>query len=225
MKKHFSYKNKSQVKKYLEVLQQFSDSKKIFYNQTRFEIENKIVLELGTRNGDDLMYYKKYAKEVHSVEPDENMYSIAQKVVQDDKLIIADFHTLPYKDNTFDVVVSRYTIPSSPHLVEIYKEVSRVLKPGGAFIFLANHPFRQYYEQQTFPKDYFKKQVVHPKLFEGLIVLNEYMYTLSEYFSDYFFSQFQLEYYTENNDSDDLESEQMNGDTYPCFFFVKARKL
>jgi sarcosine/dimethylglycine N-methyltransferase len=46
-----------------------------------------------------------------------------------------DFENLPYKDSQFDVVWSQDAILHSGNRRRVFEEVSRVLKPGGVFIF------------------------------------------------------------------------------------------
>ena len=224
MNKHFSYNNPKQLKQYLDALQKNLISRKVFYNYAKFEIKNKIVLEMGVRDGLDFKFYKQYAKELYGIEPDQTLYKMAQKDLADKNIVLADFHKTPFKNNKFEVIVSKYTISYSSKLGDIYDEVFRLLKPGGLFILLIDHPFRQYYERPEVQKNYFKKEIVHPKLFEGLIELNEYTYTFNDILSVDFLRRFKLEYYVEKDDFGDLSSEQIDNDIYPCFLLIKARK-
>lgn len=221
---HFSYSDPVQLEQYLETLQKNLVSRRMFQNQVRFEIKDKVVLELGARDGLDFMFYKERAKELHAVEPDKSLHELAQKKTGDANILLSELHELPYEGGKFDVVVSKYTIPQSSQLPLIYNEVARVLKPGGHFIFLATHPFRQFYERTDLRKNYFNKEVIHPKLFEGLMTLNEYTYPFNEYLSSDFLSKFKIEYYAEKDDFEDLSSEQIRGDIYPCFFLIKSKK-
>lgn len=43
--------------------------------------------------------------------------------------------SLPFKDNTFDVVVSNGVINLSPNKETLFRDINRVLKPGGLFGF------------------------------------------------------------------------------------------
>lgn len=224
MTKHFTYKDPAQLEKYLETLRKNLISRRVFYNHVLYEIKEKKVLELGVRDGLDYAFYRKHAEEIHGIEPDKALFEIAQKNLGDNNIVISELHNLPFADQKFDIVLSKYTIPQSARLADIYKEVSRVLKPGGKFIFLATHPFRQFYERTDLRKNYFNKEIIHPKLFEGLMTLNEYTYTFNEFLSDNFLGQFRIEYYAEKDDFDDLSSEQIRGDIYPCFILIKAKK-
>jgi len=50
------------------------------------------------------------------------------------KLVQADFHKMPFEDNTFDHVYSIESTCHSPDRRDVYREIYRVLKPGGRYI-------------------------------------------------------------------------------------------
>ena len=47
----------------------------------------------------------------------------------------ADAMTLPFKDESFDIVVCQFSVMFFPDRVGAYREVRRVLRPGGTFLF------------------------------------------------------------------------------------------
>lgn len=47
----------------------------------------------------------------------------------------ADVMSLPYDDNAFDVVVCQFGVMFFPDRVAAYREIRRVLRPGGTFLF------------------------------------------------------------------------------------------
>lgn len=47
----------------------------------------------------------------------------------------ADVYELPYEDDSFDVVVCQFGVMFFPDKSEAYREVARVLRPGGSFVF------------------------------------------------------------------------------------------
>ena len=58
-------------------------------------------------------------------------------------LVQADAASLPYADNSFDVVFSVFgAIPFVEDSAALMKEVARVLRPGGRFVFSITHPMR-----------------------------------------------------------------------------------
>lgn len=50
------------------------------------------------------------------------------------KLVQADFHKLPFEDNSFDHCYSIEACCHSPDRRDVYREIMRVLKPGGMFV-------------------------------------------------------------------------------------------
>lgn len=49
--------------------------------------------------------------------------------------VASPMETLPFRDETFDVVYSRHSLEHSPNLDLSIKEIRRVLRPGGLFLF------------------------------------------------------------------------------------------
>jgi hypothetical protein len=70
--------------------------------------------------------------------------------------------------------------------------------------------------------DYYKQQIVTSNIYNGKIVLKEPSHTIGEYFNADFFKNFEVLEYKEGTDFP--ASEQLNGDIYPTFFIVKARR-
>lgn len=61
--------------------------------------------------------------------------------------------TLPFKEDTFDIVNSSLTIHYIKDWSQLFSEIKRVLKPGGVFLFSIQHPFTDYLIFKH--KDYF----------------------------------------------------------------------
>ncbi|WJZ02499.1 Demethylmenaquinone methyltransferase [Corynebacterium freiburgense] len=58
-------------------------------------------------------------------------------------LVQADAVDMPYLDNSFDVAFSAFgAIPFVSDSAALMREVARILKPGGRFIFAVTHPMR-----------------------------------------------------------------------------------
>jgi SAM-dependent methyltransferase len=64
-----------------------------------------------------------------------------------DEIVVKDLNKdpgLPFEDDTFDVVLNTVSVDYLVHPVEIFKEVGRILKPGGLFIVIfSNRMFPQ----------------------------------------------------------------------------------
>jgi SAM-dependent methyltransferase len=58
-------------------------------------------------------------------------------------LVLADAQVLPFRDEAFDLACSAYgAVPFVVDSGEVMREVARVLKPGGRWVFSATHPIR-----------------------------------------------------------------------------------
>jgi SAM-dependent methyltransferase len=58
-------------------------------------------------------------------------------------LVRADAESLPLRDGSFDVACSAYgALPFVADSARVMREVARVLKPGGRWVFSVTHPFR-----------------------------------------------------------------------------------
>ncbi len=97
------------------------------------------ILEIGPGAGPNLAYYP---RDIHwiGVEPNPAMYPYIQKEAQRLGLTIelrdATTEVLPVADASVDAVVSTLVLCSVHHPAEALKEILRVLKPGGQFVFI-----------------------------------------------------------------------------------------
>jgi ubiquinone/menaquinone biosynthesis C-methylase UbiE len=147
------------------------------------------------------------------------MVRLAREKNPNGVIAVGSFDKIPFKDQSFDFVVSKWALQTADLIDPIYKEIVRVLKPGGRLIYLACHPIRQFIEKKRKGKDYFKKEIVESVFFDGQITALEPSHTFNEYLSPFFFKNFELEAYEEGFDSG---AEKVDGDIYPSFFIIKA---
>ncbi len=115
---------------YFEHIQRYKFSKKF--------VKNKKILDLGSGSGyGSFELIKLGAKEVISIDIDPKIIKFAKEKYHNDKLTfqIADATSLPFKDNEFDVVISFEVIEHIKNYQNYLREVFRVLRPKGYFIF------------------------------------------------------------------------------------------
>lgn len=179
------------------------------------------ILDMGCGAGFDLNYFGTKGLSLYGFDASEEMVSLAQSRNKNADIKVGKFDNIPFESNFFDFVVSKWAIQTAADIEPIYKEVLRVLKPGGEFVFLTGHPIRQFLEKKKSPKDYFKKEMVISIIFDGQIVLNEPTHTMNEYLSDLFLEKFTLLSYKEAFEG---SGEKVNGDTYPMYFIIRAKK-
>lgn len=112
------------------------------FNETRSEVvgpANGIVLEIGFGSGYNLPFYKNIEK-LYALDPSRELYNYSK-----DRIITAPFtveylecsaEEIPLGDGTVDTIVSTWNLCSIPNLAKAMKEIQRVLKPGGCFLFV-----------------------------------------------------------------------------------------
>jgi SAM-dependent methyltransferase len=94
---------------------------------------NKKVLDLGGRDGTLTQYFCK-KNNVTIGDIDEQSLAYAQANYGVDTEIIDLNDTLPFKDNSFDIVVMAEVLEHLPYPMITLKEIKRILKNDGKFI-------------------------------------------------------------------------------------------
>ena len=98
------------------------------------------VLEIGFGTGLNLPYYPKRVYKLTAVDPNPGMHRLAQKRIKQTRIEvdqqILSGERLPFEDRRFDCAVSTFTLCSIEHVAQALREVYRVLKSGGRFLFL-----------------------------------------------------------------------------------------
>jgi ubiquinone/menaquinone biosynthesis C-methylase UbiE len=98
------------------------------------------VLEIGFGTGLNLPYYPRAVHQVTAVDPNPGMHRLAHRRIKRTGIKV-DQHVLkgerlPFEDARFDCAVSTFTLCSIEDVAQALREVYRVLKPGGTFLFL-----------------------------------------------------------------------------------------
>jgi ubiquinone/menaquinone biosynthesis C-methylase UbiE len=99
------------------------------------------VLEVGIGSGLNLPFYSAAVRRVYGVDPSIELQQMARKRLADSQMKV-EFLTqsaeqpLRLPDESIDSVVVTWTLCSIPNAPAALHEMTRVLKPGGALIFL-----------------------------------------------------------------------------------------
>jgi len=192
-----------------------------FYSFLDFSIKDKTLLDLACGDGLDANNYLNMGAAVSGIDVSEAMIDIARKKYPSIDFTVGFAEQLPYKDESFDVVTSKYAIMTSRDMSPVFTEVNRVLKPGGIFIYLATHPFRQYFEKRSQSADYFHQEIVTSNILNNSISLKEPSHTLSEYFSPEVLKNFDIVRFEE---SFDPAAERIDKRIYPGYFIITCKK-
>lgn len=98
------------------------------------------VLDLGTGTGANLPLFPEAVSELVLAEPDIHMQAVLERKVRASErpteLVQAPAERLPFADASFDCVTCTMVMCTMPDPGAGLREVTRVLKPGGKFLFL-----------------------------------------------------------------------------------------
>lgn len=104
-------------------------------------IKGKKVLDLGCGSGIYAKILKRRGAIVSGVDISPKMIEIAKQYVKGVEFKVGSVYKLPYKPETFDVVLASLVVHYFPNLDKAFKEIKRVLKKNGIFIFSITNPF------------------------------------------------------------------------------------
>ncbi|WP_158852076.1 class I SAM-dependent methyltransferase [Saccharothrix deserti] len=97
-------------------------------------------IELGTGTGLNLPHYPDTVDELILTEPYPHMVAKLEEKTRNDprriQLVVAGAEKLPYPDGYFDTVAAAMILCTVPDPQPALKEIQRVLKPGGQYLFL-----------------------------------------------------------------------------------------
>ena len=132
------------------------------FNQYRQEVLAEVegeVLEIGFGTGLNLSFYPDEIYKLITVDNNPGVHKLAQKRIEKSTITvdhrILSGENLPMLDNTFDSVVSTWTLCSIEKVEQAVKEIHRVLKKDGKFFFiehgLSNEPSVQTWQNRLTP--------------------------------------------------------------------------
>lgn len=219
-------------KQYNSFAKDFSDSvssplisRNVFYKILDEDLHGKSLLDVACGDGTDLIFYKEKGAIVSGIDASEELVGIAKSKLSDSDIRVALIENLPYTDNSFDIVVSKYAIQTSENIEKSLTELSRVAKQGALIVYLVTHPLRQFLEKKEKFRDYYKQEKVDSVLFKGEIVAQEPSHTFAEYFSENVLKDMRLISVVEGSDFSDTSAQQVGGDYYPTFMVCKLKKI
>jgi 2-polyprenyl-3-methyl-5-hydroxy-6-metoxy-1,4-benzoquinol methylase len=148
-KTEFKHINKNQVKKYWskysqekwiiksvnEKLQEYYSRAYIFYcSKWLNHLNGMLILDAGMGDGRYLHYFlKTYKCQAFGVDISKECISLARATASEANVIQADVENLPFRSDSFDVVIS-FGVIEHTNTERAFKELIRVAKPGGTII-------------------------------------------------------------------------------------------
>jgi len=187
------------------------------------DFKNKKLLDIGCGDGSDLLNYQEMGAMPVGLEPSLEFIKQAKSKSAHLEIIQGVGENLPFEDNSFDIVVSKYALQNMIDVPKVFEETARVLKKNGYLVILSKHPIRQFLEKvKTYDGkeiNYFEQKIVDSYIYEKKIHLREPTHTFAEYFSAKVLKNFDLLEFIE--DFDFPASEQIDNFIYPTFFVAK----
>lgn len=97
---------------------------------------NVSILDLGTASGGfEKQLFEAGYKNLYGVDIDDYLTKNAKSLLQEFKIADLAYEKLPWPDNSFDVVIGWCILPHLENPFFVIREIKRVLKPGGLFLF------------------------------------------------------------------------------------------
>lgn len=119
--------------------------KPVMYEKMRPLIEGATILSIGCGSGEECEEIRQMgAEKVVGTDISEGLIEQAKKAFPE-----VEFHAIPgedhsqFEDNSFDVIYSSLTMHYIKDWRRTFEDYLRILKPGGTFLFSANHPIRR----------------------------------------------------------------------------------
>ena len=196
--------------------------------------QDRTILDAGCGSGDLVAEISKFALSCVGIDVSETMISLAKQGYPGHDFKVSSIDRLDFGPGSFDVVYSSLVLHYFNDLAPVFKEVVRVLKPDGRFIFSIHHPFTEVFVDSNDAEHPFKVgRYFHQQKYEWCMagmVLESYHHTfdsISKAGSD---SGFMIEDIVEPRPS--IESESINPSAYLetrnypkfCLFKMKSTK-
>jgi ubiquinone/menaquinone biosynthesis C-methylase UbiE len=103
-------------------------------------VKGKKVLDLGCGTGRHTIILKKRGARVWGLDLSPKMLEIAKTEIKGVDFKVGTVYNLPYRSNFFDIVVSGLVVEYFNDVDKAFKEIHRVLKKDGIFVFSITHP-------------------------------------------------------------------------------------
>ena len=106
-------------------------------------VRSKSVLDVGCGFGDHArLLSKKNPKKIVGFDLSKEFVDLAKSLkIKNSEFYLGDMNKkFKFKDSSFDIVYSSLAIHYAKDIDKLFKEVRRILKKGGAFVFSTGHP-------------------------------------------------------------------------------------
>ncbi|MCL3862001.1 class I SAM-dependent methyltransferase [Actinotalea sp. K2] len=162
------------------------------------------VLEVGAGAGQCSRWLRQAGAQVVATDLSAGMLTAGRRLDRSvgtaTPLVQADARTLPFADAAFDIAFTAFgAIPFVPDAVRVHREVARVLRPGGRWVFAVTHPVRWAFPDDPGPEgltatlSYFDRRPYVETDASGQVTYAEYHRTVGDHVADLVTAGFVLE--------------------------------
>lgn len=141
------------------------------------DIKGLDVLSVGCGSGEDSSHLKKQgANRSMGIDLSKGLIEIAKETYKECEFEVMDMEKLDFPDASFDLVYSSLAIHYVENWGNVFKEVSRILKPQSYFLFSCHHPVRFAMDSANNETDYvLKLEISKNRITNETVVTGDYL--------------------------------------------------
>jgi ubiquinone/menaquinone biosynthesis C-methylase UbiE len=184
-----------------------------FRARLRESLAGKRLLDAGCGYGHDLAYFARRKAMVYGIDPSAAMITVACRLNPTiTSLSIQPVQRTNFRNGFFDVVVSIYALHNAPNLRQVFRELHRILKPGGLLLYVVQHPLFIFQARKT--KRYHARETYSFTIPDMATpcTIRQPAHTFSEYFNTDVLDRFEVLDFAEGREA------------VPMWLLVKLRK-
>ena len=196
------------------------------------ELKDKNVLDIGCGSGIYAEYLIEHGASVTAVDASTEMIELFKERLAEKATAYVHDLNLPLvneADESYDLIIAPLMIHYIKDINRLFKDLSRVLKTGGEFIFSTHHPAVDF--QSSPSGDYFQCELITEEwdTVGRPVEVSFYRRPLSDFFAALSAVGFAVLELSEGKPTEQLREESPEAyeriATKPNFIFVKAKKL
>ena len=189
------------------------DSRRAFRAQLDRSLKGRRLLDAGCGYGHDLPFFVRRGATVYGIDGSKRMIDLARRHNPTLKtLSVQRLQKTTFPSRSFDIVVSQYALHNAIDLAPAFKELRRILKPGGILLYLVQHPLFIFLAKRS--GRYHRRETVEFTIpdMKGRCAIRQPAHTFSEYFTRDILRHFELVAFAEGRER------------VPMWFLAKLRR-
>ncbi|MDR2372642.1 MAG: class I SAM-dependent methyltransferase [Bifidobacteriaceae bacterium] len=153
------------------------------------EVAGRRVIEIGCGAAQGSRWAAGAGAQAVGIDSSAGMLAVARRLgVSGFALAQADAAALPFAGGSFDLAFSAMgALPFVPSLAAVHREVARVLRPGGRWVFATDHPFAWVFPDSPDPallsvqRSYFDREPYFERSDDGRLRYTQYHATFADH--------------------------------------------